>query len=144
MSAKLPLLDVWLIGTKWQAPGQPVSLVAQWTVGLRANSDPTLPKGFASNVFKTGELFMAFDLINVFNITDDANLELNGAINPVFARVNGTPFLFVMGADDDGLTVFKINAKGKLKTVDVERDQLENLIPDGTTNKLDEVFGGVP
>jgi hypothetical protein len=34
---------------------------------------------------------MAFDLVNVFNITDAANLELNGAINPLFAKVDGTP-----------------------------------------------------
>lgn len=78
---------------------------------------------------------MAFDLINVFNITDTANLELEGAINPVFTKVNGTPFLIVMGADDDGLTVFKINDKGKLKAVDI--------VPDNGTLELDEVFGGV-
>ena len=69
---------------------------------------------------------MAFQLINVFNITDTANLELEGAVNPVFAKVGGTPFLFVPGADDDGLTVFKITAKGKLHVVDVVADNSLN------------------
>ena len=65
---------------------------------------------------------MAFALINTFNITDAAGLELDGAVNPIAAFVGGTPFLFVPGVEDDGLTVFKITAKGKLVAVDVFLD----------------------
>ena len=72
---------------------------------------------------------MAFDLINVFNITDNDNVALNGAVNPIFASVGGTPFLFVPEADDNGLTVFKIVKGGKLKAVDVVVDDaLDNAL----------------
>jgi 6-phosphogluconolactonase (cycloisomerase 2 family) len=76
---------------------------------------------------------MAFDLINVFNITDGGQLQLDGAVNPIAAKVGKTNFLFVPGAEDDGLTVFKITAKGKLVAVDT--------VIDNGTLELDGVFG---
>jgi hypothetical protein len=74
---------------------------------------------------------MAFELINTFNIADNANLLLDAAFNPTFASVGGTSFLFVPATGDDGITVFKVTDKGKLKAVDTFADN-------GTVN-LDDV-----
>ncbi len=48
-------------------------------------------------------------LTNVDNVTDDATLELNGANSVTTATIGGTPYLFVAGFNDSGVSVFSIN-----------------------------------
>ena len=56
-------------------------------------------------------------LASVTNVTDDATLELNGAISVTTAVVDGTTYLFVAGFDDDGVSVFSVANNGMLASV---------------------------
>ena len=53
-------------------------------------------------------------LTNVFNITDDATLALDGAIGLTAAVIAGTTYLFVAGTFDDGVSVFGVAPDGTL------------------------------
>ena len=57
-------------------------------------------------------------LTNVDNVSDDATLELAGALDVTTAVVGGTTYLFVTGPDDDGVSVFSVAADGTLTNVD--------------------------
>ena len=56
-------------------------------------------------------------LTNVFNQPDDGLLELDNAVGMSIAVLGGTTYLFAVGADDDGLSVFKVAANGALTNV---------------------------
>ena len=56
-------------------------------------------------------------LTNVFNQPDDGLLELDNAVGLSIAVLGGTTYLFVVGADDDGLSVFSVAANGALTNV---------------------------
>ena len=66
------------------------------------------------SVFRVGDTGA---LANVANVTDDATLELNGAISVTTAVVADTTYLFVAGADDDGVSVFRVGDTGALANV---------------------------
>ena len=62
-------------------------------------------------------------LTSVFNITDDATLELNGATFLSTAVVSGTTYLFVAGEIDNGVSVFSVASDGALTPVfDIDDD----------------------
>ena len=72
-------------------------------------------------------------LTNVFNLPDDGTLKLDNAVGLSTAVLGGTTYLFVAGADDDGLSVFAIGADGALTNV--------ANVTDDTTLQLDRVIG---
>ena len=77
---------------------------------------------------------MAFALINKFNITDNAALEINGPVGLTAAVVGGKHLLFVAGADGDGLTNFQITKNGHLKKVQALDDAANPVFElDGAT-----------
>ena len=57
------------------------------------------------------------DLNNVHNVSDDSNLELNGASSVTTAEVGRMTYLFVAGRDDDGVSVFSVANNGDLNNV---------------------------
>ncbi len=56
-------------------------------------------------------------LSNVDNVTDDATLALNGAFSVTTETIGGTPYLFVAGRNDHGVSVFSIGTGGSLTSV---------------------------
>jgi 6-phosphogluconolactonase (cycloisomerase 2 family) len=54
------------------------------------------------------------DLTNVYNVTNDGTLELDGANSVHTAKIAGTTYLFVAGQVDDGVSVFAVAADGSL------------------------------
>ena len=46
-------------------------------------------------------------LTNVFNLPDDGLLELDNPVGMSIAVLGGKTYLFVVGADDDGVSVFR-------------------------------------
>ena len=72
-------------------------------------------------------------LVNVDNVTDDATLELDGAIRATPAVIAGTTYLFVTGRNDDGVSVFSVAADGTLTNVD--------NVTDGGALELDGASG---
>ena len=66
------------------------------------------------SVFRVGD---TGTLANVTNVLDDATLELNGATSVTTAVAGGTTYLFVAGADDDGVSVFRVGDTGTLANV---------------------------
>ena len=73
---------------------------------------------FAAGRFDDGvsvfEVSAAGFLTNVFNITDDATLALDGAQALTTAVIAGTTYLFVAGFADDGVSVFAVAPDGTL------------------------------
>jgi 6-phosphogluconolactonase (cycloisomerase 2 family) len=61
---------------------------------------------------------MALHIHNTANVSDDATLELDGAVAVTTAVVGGTTYLFVTGRDDDGVSVFSVADDGTLANVD--------------------------
>ena len=61
-------------------------------------------------------------LINVANVTDGGELELDGANSVATAEVDGATYLFVVGTDDNGLSVFSVDDNGLLVSVVDVRD----------------------
>jgi 6-phosphogluconolactonase (cycloisomerase 2 family) len=57
-------------------------------------------------------------LQNVEIVSDDATLEIDGAVGATTAVVGGMTYLFVSGGEDDGLSVFAVAADGTLTNVD--------------------------
>ena len=69
---------------------------------------------------------------NVFNITDDATLNLNGAQAVTTAKIAGTTYLFVAGGVDDGVSVFGVTSDGALVNLaNVKDSDNANLELDG-------------
>src|SRR2546423_977752 len=56
-------------------------------------------------------------LTNVFNVTDDATLKLNGAYDLTTEVYGGTTYLYVAGNLDSGVSVFSVAANGALTNV---------------------------
>lgn len=56
-------------------------------------------------------------LTNVFDLADTGVFALDGARSLSVAEVGGTPYLFVAGSEDDGISVFSIAAGGSLTHV---------------------------
>jgi Ca2+-binding RTX toxin-like protein len=48
-------------------------------------------------------------LTEVFSVADDATLELLGAIQPVLVDIDGVPFVYVGGRNDDGFSAFRLD-----------------------------------
>ena len=61
-------------------------------------------------------------LASVYNISDDGDLELNGANGVTTAVVDGTTYLFVTGQNDHGVSVFSVASDGMLASVHNEPD----------------------
>ncbi|TCS16119.1 M10 family metallopeptidase C-terminal domain-containing protein [Caulobacter sp. BK020] len=53
-------------------------------------------------------------LTNTANVTDNGTLRLDGASDVATAVVGGTTYVFVTGANDNGVSVFSVNASGQL------------------------------
>ena len=67
-------------------------------------------------------------LTNVFNVTDDATFELDGARGLSTAMVDGNTYLFVAGQADDGVSVFRVNTNGSLTNVSNVTDNATMLL----------------
>ena len=69
-------------------------------------------------------------LTNVSNVDDsaNANYRLNGVIDITTAVIGGTTYVYAAGLDDNGVTVFSLNAAGVLTYVDNEVDTIATLI----------------
>ena len=72
-------------------------------------------------------------LANVFNLPDDGTLKLDNPVGLSTAVLNGKTYLFVAGADDDGLSVFAVGNDGALTNV--------KNVSDDATLLLDRVIG---
>ena len=79
------------------------------------------------SVFSVGNDGM---LTSITNVSDDANLKLNGAASVTTATVGSTTYLFVAGQSDDGVNVFSVGNDGMLTSVDNVSDDA-NLEIDG-------------
>jgi hypothetical protein len=81
---------------------------------------------------------MALHIHNTANVSDDATLELDGAVAVTTAVVGGTTYLFVTGRDDDGVSVFSVADDGTLANVDNVSDDatLELAGPGGVTTAV--------
>ncbi len=75
----------------------------------------------------------SFQLLSVDDVSDDANLELDGAFPISTAVVEGTTYLFVAGSDDDGVSVFSVASDGTLTSAD--------HVSDNATLELDGANG---
>ena len=71
-------------------------------------------------------------LTNVANVTDDATLELDFPGGVTTAAIGAATYLFVTGANDDGVSVFSVAADGALTNVD--------NVADDATLVLDDAF----
>ncbi|QHQ34314.1 hypothetical protein [Algicella marina] len=82
-------------------------------------------------------------LVNVYNLDDDAQLELSGARGVRAVQFGSTTYLYVAGTSDDGIAIFEMNSDGSLlRLPDVEDnaslllngvEQLETVEIGGTT-----------
>ena len=71
-------------------------------------------------------------LDNVANVSDDDDLEIDGAKGVTTAEVDGKHYLFVTGAGDHGFSMFRIADDGKL-------DNVTNVSDDGPGGDLNLV-----
>ncbi len=69
-------------------------------------------------------------LTNVFNIDDDPDLKLEGAVSLATTEVAGITYVIVASIDDDGLQIFELNADGSLTP--------SSMIGDDATLELNE------
>ena len=60
---------------------------------------------------------MPFLPTNPQNHTDGGTLELDGASSVISADVGGITYVFVAGSDDNGISVFRLNANGTLTPI---------------------------
>ncbi|QNL18864.1 hypothetical protein HXX25_05595 [Hyphobacterium sp. CCMP332] len=92
---------------------------------------------FAAGFFDDGvSVFSVADngaLTNVFNVSDDATLELDNASSVTTAVVNGTTYLFAAGYRDHGVSVFSVADNGALTNV-------ANVTDDATTLELNGAY----
>ncbi len=82
-------------------------------------------------------------LTSVYDVTDDASLELNGAASVTTATIGGTPYLFVAAQVDDGVSVFSIGTGGALTSVHDVTD-VGSLELNGAASVTTESIGGTP
>jgi Ca2+-binding RTX toxin-like protein/6-phosphogluconolactonase (cycloisomerase 2 family) len=71
----------------------------------------------AVNVFSIGADGLLTPTQTVFESSDPTPLELNGASNSATLVIGGRTYLFVSAFDDDGISVFELNASGMLSFV---------------------------
>lgn len=67
-------------------------------------------------------------LTNVHNSVDAGGNSLNGVSDIVTTTISGTTFVYVSGADDNGVTAFTMSAGGVLSQIDNEVDGAGSLI----------------
>ena len=79
-------------------------------------------------------------LVNVDNVTDDANLKLFEAYSLATAIVGNTTYLFVAGALDDGVSVFSVGNNGNLTSITNVSDDA-NLKLDGARSLTTTLIG---
>src|SRR5688572_9265365 len=60
---------------------------------------------------------MTVTLVNTANVFDDATLKINGAWGVTSVVLNGTPYLYVSGIADSGISAFTISSSGQLTNV---------------------------
>jgi len=89
--------------------------------------------GFLDNGVSVFAVEPGGTLVNVDNVTDDATLELAGAMRATTAVIAGTTYLFVTGRNDDGVSVFSVAADGTLTNV--------TNVTDGGALELDGASG---
>lgn len=70
--------------------------------------------GEDDNGLSVFELLANGTLSNTWNVSDDATLNLAGAMGLATATVSGTTYLIASGGLDDGLSVFSLDASGHL------------------------------
>ncbi len=96
------------------------------------------------NRFETSISIMvrdSFQLLSVDDVSDNADLELDGASGLSTAVVGGTTYLFVTGYNDDGVSVFSVASDGTLTSVDDVSDNA-TLELDGAADVSTAVIGG--
>lgn len=79
-------------------------------------------------------------LTNVFNVSDDATLELDGAWDVRTHEVGGTTYLYVTGWLDDGVSVFSVANDGSLTNTENIADS-GPIVLDGAWRSLIRQFG---
>ncbi|MCP4382054.1 MAG: beta-propeller fold lactonase family protein, partial [Hyphomicrobiales bacterium] len=84
---------------------------------------------------------MAFELINTDNVADSGALELLDAHGVSTTVIDGTTYLFVAGAFDDGLSVFAVDADGTLTNVDNITDAVDLQLDDALSTASAEIGG---
>jgi len=83
--------------------------------------------GVGDNGVSVFEIGAGGSLVHVDNATDDTTLNLAGAVSVTTAEVGGVTYLFVAGANDNGVSVFAVGSDGALSNVD-------NVSDDATLN----------
>ena len=103
------------------------------TTAVIAGTTYLFVTGFLDNGVSVFAVEPGGTLVNVDNVTDDATLELDGAIRATTAVIAGTTYLFVTGRNDDGVSVFSVAANGTLTNV--------TNVTDGGALELDGASG---
>ena len=80
-------------------------------------------------------------LTNVGNVVDSGGVNLNGVSDIAIAVINGTTFVFIAGADDNGVSVYSMNGAGALTHVDSEVDSAATLISGANSVSVTTVGG---
>ena len=75
-----------------------------------------------NNNCSSGVAINSFPLVNVDNTTDNATLQLLGAISVTTTQIGSATYLFVVGNTDSGVSVFQVANDGSLTNVDNTRD----------------------
>ncbi len=88
--------------------------------------------GYTSNGVSVFRVNSGGTLTNVDNEPDTGDLFLEGASDVTTAEVGNAVYLFVAGAIDNGISVFRVNSGGTLTNVDNEPDT-DNLFLDRST-----------
>ena len=71
-----------------------------------------------SNNCSVGRAVTVFNFRNVANVSDRGSLELDGAHSVTTAQIGANTYLFVAGANDDGVSVFRVASDDSLSNVD--------------------------
>ena len=80
------------------------------------------------------------NLTSITNVSDDANLKLDGAVSVTTALIGSTNYLFVAGIIDDGVSVFSVGNDGMLTSVTSVSDD-DNLKLDGAGSVTTTLIG---
>ncbi len=99
--------------------------------------------GFSDNGVSVFSIGTGGALTNMHNVGDSATLELEGATSVTTATIGGTPYLFVAGFRDNGLSVFSIGTGGALTSVHNVTDN-GSLLLGGAYSVTVETIGVTP
>ena len=102
-----------------------ISLLVSF-IGCTAKTPATLTGDIASNP-------MVFFIENRTNVSNSGNLELLGANGVTTAEIDGKHYLFVTGANDDGVSMFNIASDGTVMNT--------TNVSNGGNLELDGAFG---